>query len=138
MRKNKKMYENYVCPNCFKQLNKCTCKHLPRDLIHIDVDMQECIRVLNKKGYKTIYCCASHLEAYKKHGFSEIYLGFVNWIDIGNEYPNSFKKDKNKYDNFIRYHYAKNLSDEEFTNTKNEQLQLLLNWCNSLPVYTNK
>ena len=67
IRRSKKLYEEYVCLKCFNQLNKCVCKNYPpKELIHIDKDIQEHIRILNQKGYLTKYCCAGHLCEYKK------------------------------------------------------------------------
>ena len=125
---------DYVCPNCFRQLEVCQCTCRPLYLIHVDFEIQECVRVLNEKGYITQYSCSSHLEEYQRCGFSEMYLYIVNWIELGNTCPEGFKKDKKN--NIFRYHYSKKLTDEEFIKEKNKQLNHLLNWCKRLPEYT--
>ena len=63
------MYEGYpvipnnkfVCSKCFNNIDKCNCnadRH--RQWIEIDRPIQKTIRILNEKGYKTIYCCSGH------------------------------------------------------------------------------
>ncbi len=133
IRRSKKLYEEYVCPKCFNQLNKCVCKfYPPRDLINIDKDIQEHIRILNQKGYKTENCCAGHLYSYKK-SITEIYIDFVNWAELPN-IPDGFKKDKNR--NIIRHLFiTRNLTDEEFERERQNKLDNLLKWCNELPEF---
>jgi hypothetical protein len=132
IRRSKKMYEEYVCPDCFNTVDKCVCKiYPPRHIIHIDKDIQEHIRILNQKGYKTVFSCSSHWKDYK-NSVTEIYIYFVNWVEFSN-IPYGFTKDTKH--NIIRYKYSKNLSDEEFKQIQKEQLYNLLKWCNELPEY---
>ena len=129
------MVDEYVCPRCFYQLHSCICEHRPRELIHVDIHIQECVRLLNRKGYITQYSCSSHLEEYQRCGFSEIYLVFPDWIDFKDKIPQGFTKDKGK--NIFRYRYAKKLTEAEFIKVQTEQLQILLNWCKRLPECTH-
>ena len=61
MNKNKEAYTNYVCPYCWNTLDKCTCELFPPyHLILIDRNIQEHVRLLNEKGYRTMACCEGH------------------------------------------------------------------------------
>ena len=104
------------------------------DFSCIDQELHEHIYILNRKGYITKYCCSSHLEEYRKYQFSDLYLYIEDYVDIGTAYPESFQKDKNH--NILRYRYTKKLTDAQFTATKRQQLQLLLDWCKHLPECT--
>ena len=70
--KNKDAYENYVCPNCFNQLDKCICITFPPYyMTWIDVKIQEHVRILNKKGYFTKFSCEGHSK------YNKTYILFV-------------------------------------------------------------
>ena len=132
-RRSKKVYEEFVCPHCFYPVNKCRCDHYPPGyLIQIDREIQEVICILNSKGYRTRYCCASHVEEYRQYQFSEIYICMAEWLDIP-EIPEGFIRDKGRDKNTIRYHYPKKLTEEAFSSMKKQQLDRLLDWCNHLP-----
>lgn len=69
-------YTEFVCPHCFHQLQECNCTHKPYELIHIDEELQEIIRILNcEKYYTTKYCCAGHYSEGSKGG--DIYIVFT-------------------------------------------------------------
>lgn len=113
--RNYHLYKNYVCPNCFEQIDKCKCKSLPWNLIQIDIGIQETVRELNKKGYRTVYCCESHydtsLSIYvlfdKRYSFKALPKGFkisnfrglpkVEHIIKNNDDKKSFNEEKVKY-----------------------------------------
>ena len=91
MRKNKDAYMNYVCPYCWHTLNKCTCELFPPyHLMFIDRNIQEHIRILNEKGYRTTGCCEGHREV-----CISTYVSFANDYLDGINMPNRFKYDKN-------------------------------------------
>lgn len=133
--KDMSIYENYVCPHCFYTLDKCECLSFPHYSIKwIDKGIQEHVRVLNKKGYKTEYSCESHVPR------DEIYLVFASWgrgLEDDIEMPEGFKYDKT--DRVMRYKYGKNAKDtkkisaEEFEVKKKKALNDLLEWCKALP-----
>ena len=112
-----KRQRNYVCPNCFERINKCKCKIQSYYLIMIDYPLQEIIKTLNNKGYKTISCCAGHKAK------SCLFVMFAKPIG---SLPVGFVMDKN---NCIRY-WFKDKSDYKAEQEK--ALQSLKNWCENL------
>ena len=127
MEKNKDAYMNYVCPYCMNTLDNCTCDLFPPyHLIFIDKNIQEHIRILNKKGYRTTACCEGHKEV-----CITTYIAFAKnyFDDIG--IPNGFKYNKKR--KMIAYTYSTKLTEEKMEELKKENLKTLLEWCNSLP-----
>lgn len=126
MKKNKEAYINYVCPHCWNILDSCTCELFPPYyLIHIDKNIQEHIRVLNEKGYRTMYCCEGHGKG------SNTYISFSDDYFDGMETPNGFKYDEKR--KTITYSYSMRLTEEKIEKLKAEKLAVLLEWVNSLP-----
>jgi hypothetical protein len=126
MRRNKNAYMNFVCPNCYNKVNKCVCETFPPyHLILIDENIQEHIRILNEKGYRTMYCCEAHCVA------SNTYITFVENYFNEVAMPNEFKYDSKK--RTISHIYSAKMTKEEFEITKRKNLITLLEWCNSLP-----
>ena len=137
--RSKQMYEEFVCPHCFYQIDQCTCEHYPpRSLIHIDLEIQEIIRILNHKGYCTRYCCAGHGDEYKAHNFTEIYISFPYPQSIlrFDTLPAGFTEDKR--DCVIRCHFPKKLSEEQFAAYHKAALDNLYLWAQNLPVFDEK
>lgn len=129
MGKIKKSYKNYVCPYCFRQINKCTCELPVWHLIMVDNSIQEHIQILNKKGYKTTGCCESHYDdnsicIYITFGVD---YGFGRTIPL----PDGFKVIKSKHG--IEYRFRGKLSEEERNAQKEQKLAELLEWCKNLP-----
>ena len=127
MRKNKDAYMNYVCPYCWHTLNKCKCDLFPPyHLILVDKNIQEHVRVLNEKGYRTTASCEGHREV-----CINTYIAFAkdytNEIDI----PDGFKYNKKR--KIISYTYSQKLTEEDMEEIKKEKLRILLEWCKSLP-----
>jgi len=121
-------YENFVCPYCFNTLDKCSCKLFPPyNTIFIDKGIQEHIRVLNQKGYKTIGCCEGHYKGV----CINTYIAFS--FNYGFVIPDGFKFDKNK--NAVHFEYSPKLTKEEMEELKKEKLAVLLEWCKSLDDY---
>lgn len=126
--RNKDIYENYVCPNCFYTMDKCVCEVYPAySTTWIDKGIQEHVRILNGKNYLTSYSCESH------SGKDSIYISFYGDYGIGEnvDMPDGFKYIKRR--KTMEYNYGKNISTEEFEAEKKEALGILLEWCKSLP-----
>ena len=117
--------EDYVCPTCFRRLDKCTCEFHPWNLINVDRNIQEQIRILNEKGYRTRYCCESHNPQ------DGIYIAFAQ--DYEPPYvPDGFVMRKNG----AMYHTYKGAtakSWELYEKDKEKYLSVLLDWCVNLP-----
>ena len=128
--KNKDAYENYVCPSCFNQLDKCICITFPPYyMTWIDVKIQEHVRILNKKGYFTKFSCEGH----SKH--NKTYIVFV--YDYGFEKKIKLPEGFNMKNLSIEHSYDKHMSDDEFERQKENCLNTLLKWCNELPTNNN-
>lgn len=126
MRKNKDAYMNYVCPYCWHTLNKCTCELFPPyHLMFIDRNIQEHIRILNEKGYRTTGCCEGHREV-----CISTYVSFANDYFDGINMPNGFKYDKKR--RTVMCTYSMKLTEEKMEELKEENLAVLLDWCKSL------
>lgn len=126
MEKNKDVYMNYICPHCWFTLDNCTCELFPPYyLIHIDRNIQEHIRILNKKGYHTMYCCEGH------NGGSNTYIAFADDYFKEIDIPIGFKYNKKR--KMITYTYSITLKEEKRNKLKKEKLLVLLEWCKSLP-----
>lgn len=113
--------KDYWCPklNCIGQINE------------IDELIYETIKILNKKGYKTEYCCSGHL-------YDEpigTYITFDKKVMIPS-LPTGFRFEYNS--NTIRKildnYKNKNIS-EKFTYIK-ETHEELLNWAEKLSNYS--
>lgn len=127
MKKNKDVYMNYVCPYCWNTLDDCTCKLFPPyHLIYIDKNIQEHIRILNEKGYRTVACCEGHMNT-----CINTYIAFPNnyFKDINT--PDGFNYDKKR--RIITYTYSTSLTEKDMEELKKKKLETLLNWCKSLP-----
>lgn len=127
MEKNRNAYENYVCPYCWNTLDNCTCEIFPPyHLTFIDKSIQEHIRILNNKGYRTTGCCEGHREV-----CISTYISFpMNYFEhVG--VPEGFKYDKKRH--MVTYTYSTKLKEEKMEELKKEKLAVLLEWCNNLP-----
>ena len=130
MNKNKEVYMNYICPYCWYTLDNCICELFPPYyLIHIDKNIQEHIRILNQKGYRTMYCCEGH------NGGSNVYISFTeNYFEEIN-IPKGFKYDRKR--KMIAYTLSTKLTKERMEEIKREKLEILLEWIKSLPNRNN-
>lgn len=127
MEKNKDAYINYVCPYCWNTLDNCTCEIFPPyHLVFIDRGIQEHIRTLNEKEYKTIGCCEGHKEV-----CTNTYLAFANDYLKDIDMPDGFKYDKKR--RMVVYTYPTRITEEELEEMKKETLAILLKWCKDLP-----
>ena len=130
VRRSKKVLENFVCPNCWNQVHKCTCAaYPPWTLIMIDLNMQEIIRILNEKHYQTIGCCESHY----KDSYS-LYVAFA--YDLGFDViPDGFSYSKSRA--ILSYQFkTREMEDKEsYERIKAVKLKALLGWAQSLPEF---
>lgn len=127
MKKNKEAYMNFVCPYCWHTLDNCICDLFPPyHLIFIDRNIQEHIRLLNEKGYRTMGCCEGHREVCINTyiTFPEDYFKEINT-------PEGFKYDRKR--RTITYAYSMKLTEEKMEELKAEKLKVLLEWIKSLP-----
>ena len=127
MEKNKNAYENFVCPYCWNTLDNCTCDLFPPyHLIFIDKNIQEHIRLLNEKGYRTMGCCEGHREV-----CISTYIAFANNYFKKTDMPEEFKYNKKRH--MVVYTYSTRLTEAEMEELKKEKLAVLLEWCKNLP-----
>ena len=129
MRKSKKVYMNYVCPHCWNTINKCKCKtYPPYHLIFIDENIQEHIRTLNEKGYRTIACCEGHTKV-----CISTYIAFANNYFDGISMPDGFRYNEKR--RIVEHNYSTKIikEKEKFEELKKANLKTLLEWCKNLP-----
>lgn len=130
-KRDKSIYDNYVCPKCFYTMDKCTCDVFPNyHITWIDKGIQEHVRILNEKGYRTQFSCESHTPG------GNMYIMFCNnsfadYVPI----PDGFKHIKSN--KIIEHKYDRKISDSEFQEQKGKHLDILLQWCKSLPNLNN-
>lgn len=123
--------ENYVCPKCFYPLEECECDIFPPYyLLMIDKEMQKIIRILNRKGYKTIGCCESHYGT----DSSNINIIFGNKITV--DIPDGFVLIKNG--SGIAHYYDMNIDLSGWELEKKKYLNILVNWAENLPRLDNR
>lgn len=127
MRKSKAAYMNYICPYCWHTLNNCTCDLFPPyNLIFIDKNIQEHIRILNEKGYRTTGCCEGHRDV-----CINTYIAFAKDYFKDTDTPEGFRYDKKR--KMVTYTYSTRLTKANMEELKKEKLEMLLKWCNNLP-----
>jgi len=126
-KKTMQTYKNYVCPKCFNILTQCNCDKLSDKLIYIDVGIQEHIKILNAKGYKTLFCCESHYE----RNDLQLYISFAYQHYHLGELPHGFKRSADGRN--IEYIFNSKLSRDAYSQCKNDVLKELLEWCKALP-----
>lgn len=140
MEENKEsLIYNYVCPRCFNQIDRCNCDSKPYySLWWVDLNIQEAIRILNEKGYKTQYSCESH----KPH--DNMYIAFLYTYGFGKDLPAPDGFKCNGGGKIIEHLYGKDskarkkMSEEEFEAEKRKHLEILLEWAKSLPEQTGE
>lgn len=127
MDKNKEAYINYVCPYCWYTLDNCICELFPPyHLIFIDKNIQEHIRILNEKGYRTTACCEGH-----RVKCINTYISFADAYFEEIDTPDGFKHDKKR--KTITYTYSQKLTEEKMEELKTDKLESLLKWVKNLP-----
>lgn len=113
----RKKYEDYVCPFCFRSPEECICECYSMNLILVDYNLQSVIKRLNDKGLKTRDCCEGHFGEAK----SNIYISF--FIPL-KSCPIDFKKEGD----FLIRHIYKSITEEEFKKEKFEMIENLNKW----------
>lgn len=132
MRKSKAAYINYVCPYCWNTLNKCTCSLFPPyHLILIDENIQEHIRILNEKGYRTMGCCEGHDKV-----CISTYIAFARDYFKDEDIPIGFKYNRKR--KIVSYTYSTKLSKDDMKELKKKKIEALLEWCKNLPDNNDK
>ena len=129
MRKSKSVYMNFVCPYCLNTLDKCKCEIFPPyHLIFIDKDIQEHVRILNEKGYRTTACCEGHTEV-----CISTYIAFANNYFDDVSMPDGFRYNKKR--RIVEHSYSTKIikEKEKFEELKRANLETLLEWCKNLP-----
>ena len=93
----------------------------------MDKDIQEHIKILNKKNYRTKFCCASHDKSLYIH----IVFSFNYFKNYNENLPKDFKYDDKK---FLLYYdvKCKNMSIEQINEKRKLALNELLDFCKSL------
>lgn len=123
------LYRNYVCTACWKQLGECNARFKPYHLTFIDVGIQDIVRTLNNKGYRTGGCCEGH-----NNNGTCTYVSFYDRLSdyaIANV-PDGFKIKDNG--SSIVSEYYKYKSDGKFEMVKAKRIDALREWADSLPV----
>jgi hypothetical protein len=98
----------------------------PYNLIFIDKNIQEHIRILNEKGYRTTGCCEGHRDV-----CINTYIAFAKDYFKDMEAPDGFRYDKNR--KMVTYTYSTRLTKANMEELKKEKLERLLKWCENLP-----
>ena len=96
--------DNYEIFTSTKFNGICKCCHNPVNFIEIDGNIGKTIKMLNRKGYITKFCCEGHDKIkHKKDGISLAYIYFDNGIMylefIKNSLPNSWYIDQGELNN---------------------------------------
>lgn len=128
-RRTKQELDNYVCPECFHQINKCICEHYPPYyLMRIDKNIQYHIIELNRKGYVTIGCCEGHYKGVCR----DIFIAFnQNYDELKKDMPDGFKWKKSK--DAIIFTLPQNQGEEYMNNIKMQKIEELRQWVDNLP-----
>lgn len=140
---NKEVLIMMMCNECFSVVkeselpymsNKCPVQKCNGELFDIDELMIPAISVLNKKGYKTTYCCAGHYCENEECG---MYVGMITDTNLP-KLPNGFSIEKgNLTDNHfvIRLNFLPcDMKVEEKYLINYQKNAEFLNWCINLPV----
>lgn len=128
---------------------KCMDKNCGGELFEVDELFAPIISLLNKKGYKTLFCCSGHIksesdvlycEKYTKYHKSisiESYIMFEQGIVLPN-LPDGYAMDKNdggKHDNTIRKSFNNKKHPKTLLREIIENTLSVLDWVEKLPEY---
>lgn len=97
-----------ICVNCWKQ--ECSCGQNLYE--NIDDDIVDDIILLNKKGYKTLYCCQGH----KEKGFFDMYVMFKAPLNKHIKPPKDFRIEE--YGKLIRRLILTGITDKKINKTR--------------------
>lgn len=116
----------YVCPHCFNQIDECSCDVLPGHLVLIDEGVQEHVRILNEKGYATMFCCESHSV------HQNLYIAFAPNEEALSALPAGFAFGRDNGWATVKFDIDAGLSDQEAEAMRQKALASLLSWCEAL------
>jgi hypothetical protein len=113
---------NYLCSRNFESIYKkydwTHCFDSCKEYISIDPMLEDTIRILNRKGYKTNFCCSGHLDYTPQMGIS-VYISFEKHIQLPS-IPKGFTFQKECNNIFIIPKCFKtrviNIKDNDFIN----------------------
>lgn len=116
------MAKTNYCLNCLTTEQHCKCEH-KKNITLLDDNMIDIITILNKKGYKTKFCCESHPYQYMPN----LYVMFQKDISCQKDnIPESFHIDM---ENKRLIKICKSIK------AKKDGLKYLLKWCIELPEF---
>lgn len=84
------MVFGYNCPNCENNIQA----------IELDPNIADDISILNKKGYKTKYCCEGHISDHQYISAPYIYFNNTH-DDIAKNLPKTWYVDNDGYNGFV-------------------------------------
>lgn len=74
-----------LCTNCWNGKNDCSCEKSERYLVQMDENIEDIIITLNRKNYRTNFCCGGHANI----RVLQVYIVFQNEYDF-KVYPQGF------------------------------------------------
>lgn len=114
------LYEYIHCP-------KTSCVGI---LVEVDELLIPTIKILNKKGYSTKFCCSGHYDSQHPNG----YIAFEDWVELPS-IPNGFKFDEDYDCIVIRSTLSYTTPTLEDFKAICDNAKTLLDWAMSLPEY---
>ena len=117
-----------VCPKCWRTFCCCRAGH-----IIVDYTMVDILRLLNKKGYKTLYHCGGHIKA-REPLF--VYVKFSRQVILPdtNKLPTGAGWGYDAYHNQIEYYNSDlDLNEDDKIKLLSQKHDELLQWAKALP-----
>ena len=115
--------ETNYCLKCLTVEKNCKCEP-KRNIVSIDNNMINIITILNKKGYKTSFCCESHPLKY----MPSLYILFKDDMScLKGNLPKSFRIDTGNK-RLIKFCMS--------IREKKDGLKDLIDWCVELPSFS--
>lgn len=118
----------YMCPHCFEEKGVCKCANMKKySYIEIDENMFDIVRTLNKKGYRTTYCCEGHpCGTYLNFACGVRFPFFPKYADVRMKYIHTTMAYGYLDPLVKKYHYS-------FEDEKAKALHYFREWAESLP-----
>lgn len=120
-----------MCSKCFEicyayeGCNICLRKDCDGEKVDIDNLMLPIIQILNRKGYKTLFCCSGHVGDFE----SSTYIKFDDSVDLP-YIPDMFKY--SSYTTIKKFIISKNITKKK--QEIDDNIRDLLMWVISLPL----
>ena len=121
---------SYICPNCFNEVETCTCRHYPYNLVQIDKLMVPIIKELNCKGYLTMYSCAGHPDYKPNPAGSFIFITFKENYEFPAQFPEGAIYRKS--DHSLSYDCPSGSTIDSLKQYQQNYLDALMEWARSL------